>query len=351
MKVGFLYLDALGSGGYPKDVRWLAGHLAERGAAVSLVTTAGPRRDALDKVEVISPGELDRLSSTLDVLHIWGVFLPNQFWMSRRILRKVRLVVSPMGHLIKPHIRRRWWKKVPYLQVMRPIFARWQAVAHLFSAIEREGARRYLRSVAEFEASLGIFPPPERAVRPTGHAGDFILFLGRNDVYQKGIDLLLSGYAAAAEQGLQLPLKIAGQSAGNSEAFLQRAIETLGLAKRVELLGEVSEEDKWRLLAEARCLAFFSRWDGPPRPIREAIAVGTPVLVTPGTNLAGVVAASGAGLAVAFNRSEVAKGLLKSANDSTTRAWIEGALRLRDDLSWPRVAQTYLDGYEFVVGR
>jgi glycosyltransferase involved in cell wall biosynthesis len=346
MRVGFLYVDALAGGGYPRDVRWLAGHLAELGVSVSLLADHGPRIDALDGVEVAPPESLGSLGSTLDVLHIWGIFLPRQFWLARRLIGKARPVVSPMGHLIRSHIRRRAWKKVPYLLAMRPLFSRWRTVAHLFSSAEVEGARRYLHPVAEFEATLGVFPPPPDVARTPGHRGDYVLFLGRNDVYQKGLDLLLLSYAEAAERGLKLPLRIAGQPSGNSAAFLRDSIARLDVAKRVELLGEVSEADKWRLLTGARCLAFLSRWDGPPRPIREAIAVGTPVVVTPGTNLGGPVSESGAGEAVGFRAADVAGALLRAADDPTMDAWVEGAIRLRDRLSWSKVARSYLDGYE-----
>jgi glycosyltransferase involved in cell wall biosynthesis len=349
VRLGLVYVDALGEGGYPRDVRWLAGHLANLGVTVSLVTKPGPRSDGLDAVQVFRPDELDSLASSLDILHIWGIFLPQQFWISRRLITKSRLVISPMGHLIGPQIRRRWWKKLPYLLAMRPLFARWRAVAHLFSQEELEGARRFLRPVRQFEASLGTFPAPPGAVRAPGTFGDHVLFLGRNDVYQKGMDLLLAGYAAAVEQGLDLPLRIAGQPAGNSTRILRRHIEKLGLSKRVQLLGTVSEAEKWRLLTQARCLAFLSRWDGPPRPIREAIAVGTPVVVTPGTNLAELVEASGAGAAVRFRAEEVARELLGSANEVTAHTWIRGALRLREILSWTSVAKKYLDGYESIL--
>jgi glycosyltransferase involved in cell wall biosynthesis len=351
MRLGLLYVDALGNGGYPRDVRWLAGHLAELGVAVTLAADRGPRTDGLEGVEIVRPDELRSLASTLDILHIWGIFLPRQFWISRGLATKARFVISPMGHLIGPHIRRRWWKKVPYLLAMRPLLAGWDTAAHLFSQAELEGARRFLRPVTQFEASLGVFPPPAEAGRRPGHAGDYVLFLGRNDLYQKGIDLLLVGYAAAVEHGLELPLRIAGQPAGNSTEILGRGIRKLGLSRQVEILGEVSEAEKWGLLTHARCLAFLSRWDGPPRPIREAIAVGTPVVVTPGTNLAALVNDTGAGQAVEFRAEDVARGLLKGRSEATVRAWGEGAVRLRDSLSWPEVARRYLDGYEAIVSQ
>jgi glycosyltransferase involved in cell wall biosynthesis len=350
MRVGLLYVDAQAEGGYPRDVRALAGHLAGLGATVTLVTEPGPRTDGLEGVEVARPDRLGWMVSAFDILHVWGVFLPNQLRMTRRVAGETRLVISPMGHLIRPHVRRKRWKKVPYLRAIRPIVARWRATAHLFSEVEREGARRYLRPAMEFEASLGIFPAPPGAQAEPAGGGDYLLFIGRNDVYQKGMDLLLGGYASAVGRGLDMPLRIAGQPAGNSTQFLRRQIKSLGLSGRVELVGPVSEQEKWRLLRQARCLVFLSRWDGPPRPIREAISVGTPVLVSPGTNLHSLVNETGAGAGVAFQRDAVARGLVQSGDEATVETWRDGAERLRHVLDWSTVARRYLEGYRSVAG-
>jgi glycosyltransferase involved in cell wall biosynthesis len=346
MRVGILYLDALAPGGYPRDVRWVAGHLSQAGVDVSLFTHPGAHRESLDDVEILRPDQLASTAGRLDLIHLWGIFIPQQLWLARRVARTTPIVFSPMGHLIAAHLRRRWWKKAPYLAAIRPVVSRWRPVAHLFSAVERPGANRFLRPVMDFEATLGVFPASGAAARDVDEEGDYILFFGRNDVYQKGIDLLLKGYALARKRSLDLPLRIAGQPAGNSTAVLRRHVADLDLSGHVTVLGSVTDSQKWGLLKSARCLAFLSRWDGPPRPIREALAVGTPVMVTPGTNLASLVAEASAGIVVDPRPEDIAQGLEEAASDANTSAWRHGAVRLRDELSWPAVVERYVAGYE-----
>jgi glycosyltransferase involved in cell wall biosynthesis len=343
VRLAMLYLDALQGGGYPKDIRWLAGALARRGLSVSLAAKPGPYRDGLDSVGLVSPSDFGVRAREADVVHVWMLFVPGQLRFWRKLSAEVPLVVSPGGHLMTAHLKRRWWKKLPFLAVMQPTLSRLRPVAHLFSDRERTGAHRWLRSSRYFEGSLGIFPAAP-AVRAADSA-DYLLFLGRNDVYQKGIDVLVKGYAEARRHGLSLPLVIAGQPYRNSQTVLRDLASDLKITKWVHRMGEVSEKEKNQLIAEARCFVFLSRWDGPPRPIREAIALGTPVVVSWGTNLAAVVEAAGAGRGVELGTHQVATALLECENEATLKTWQTGVSSLRSDLTWDTVGDQYESGY------
>lgn len=352
MKVALVYLDALAGGGYPKDVRWLAGALADTGTVVEVVTNDGPHRDGLGAAVAVGPGRFRSTSDEYDVVHLWGIFSPEQFFLCRRRWGKHRFVITPAGHLMTSHLRRRWWKKLPYLVAMQPILVRNRHVAHFFSEAEaNDGGRRFLHGAARFEASLGLFPAPADSNVGATASDDYLLFFGRNDIYQKGMDQLLAGYGMAVARGLRLPLVIAGQPHDGSDRLLPRMITDLGLTRRVELLGEVSEERKWELLRGARSLAFLSRWDGPPRPIREAIAAGTPTVVSRGTNMASLIRDAGAGLAVGTGKDEVADGLLEAQDQESVLSWRAGAVALQSKLSWQAVADRYRAGYELTVSR
>jgi hypothetical protein len=194
-----------------------------------------------------------------------------------------------------------------------------------------------------FEASLGIYPVPWKYVK--GHTSErkYLLFFGRNDVFQKGLDVLVSGYSRAVSQGLDLPLIIAGQPSKESQKLTTRAMTLPGLQDRIVVLGAVSEEKKWQLLAGARCLVFPSRWDGPPRPVREALAVGTPVIVSPGTNLAELVERYRAGCSVRLTSESVSAALIEAQENPPD--WRTGAAALRTALDWDKVASHYAAGY------
>jgi glycosyltransferase involved in cell wall biosynthesis len=350
VKIGLVYLDALEAGGYPRDARWLAGALQGAGISVHVVSRPGPHRDGLGAAAVVPPCEFLSVAHDVDVIHLWGFFLPDQFRMCRKLWRTGRFVVSPLGHLMSSHIRRKWWKKTPYLVAMQPLLRAQRHVAHFFSDAEaQDPSRRWLGGATDFKATLGLFPTPSGVGGNHGKPGEYLLFFGRNDIRQKGVDVLLLGYAQAVGMGLRVPLVIAGQPHKNSDRVIRDMIDSLGLKSVVQVVGTVTDERKWELLSGARSLVFLSRWDGPPRPVREGLAVGTPAVVSAGTNLGRIIQDSGAGLCVGSTPTEVGRGLLETECDGTVIAWREATVGLRDSLGWNRVARQYETGYEITM--
>lgn len=356
MKIGLVYSHALGSGGYPRDVRWLATALANHSVHVTLFCQ-GPAGDPVTEglSKDVRIESLDSIGNAdADVYHVFGILLPGQLWLLRRLLNKP-VVVSPMGHLMPFHLKRKAFKKTLYLQVVKPLLkrVRW---FHIFSPVEADSVYHYLGSrVNTFEAGLGVFPPPsDVGLTHTDKKPNYdtvnLLFFGRNDVYQKGIDILLQGFAHAVRGGAKATLTIAGQPWQDSERHLHTFIEREQLARRIQVLGPVDEKKKWKLLSEADYLVFLSRWDGPPRPIREAIAVGTPVIVSPETNMGHLISEFNAGIEVKLDPEDVARAILHVEEDRSMRVEHRtGVLRLRERLDWSRVAEDYLQGYEQVV--
>ncbi len=356
VQIGLIYRDALGSGGYPRDVRWLASALSAHGISVTLFTKVGEDvRTTEGLTDSVRVEPLERLArSDVDLYHFFGIFIPEQVWALQKVLHK-RVVVSPMGHLMPYHLRQEALKKRVYLQVVKPLLkkVKW---FHVFAGREESSIREYLGNrVLTFEAGLGVFPVPvavrEAERREKARAsGVNLLFFGRNDVYQKGIDILLEGFARAVRSGVNARLAIAGQPWMGSERYIRSFIESHGLRDVLQVLGPVDEETKYRLMAQADYLVFLSRWDGPPRPIREAIAVGTPVIVSAETNMGSLVAEYEAGVQVELRPEDVARAILKiNMNRELWKRHLGGVLRLRERLDWRCVAEDYIRGYQQVL--
>lgn len=356
MKVGFIYTDILGKGGYPRDIRWLASALTSHGVRVVLfcrfVKDSRVTEGLSEEVQIEPLDNLGR--SKVDLYHLFGIFIPDQLWRLRQLMRKP-LVVSPMGHLMPYHLRRKALKKALYLRLVKPVLrrVRW---FHVFSDIEGASVVHYLGDgVRTFEAGLGVFPAPSNAgnAKRNIEQGDGLtrlLFFGRNDIYQKGLDILLKGYVRAVQRGVSVTLTIAGQPWGDSERYIREFVNREKIDKAIQVIGPVDEATKWKLLNETDYLMFLSRWDGPPRPIREAIAVGTPVIVSPETNMGGMVSEFRAGIQVELNPERVAEAILQvSRNRSLQKEHRQGVVKLRERLSWQRVAEDYIQGYSQVL--
>lgn len=107
---------------------------------------------------------------------------------------------------------------------------------------------------------------------PGSGGGGYAIFIGRLSP-EKGISTLLQAWTSAE---CPLPLKIVGD--GPCEDLV-RSAATAGSA--VEYLGKRSSADVFELLRHAEVLVFPSEWyEGMPRTVIEAFALGTPVLAS-----------------------------------------------------------------------
>lgn len=183
------------------------------------------------------------------------------------------------------------WTGVPTIGVVQWLNAREKAAqfkvpVHL---VERFGVRRHSRLVAVSagirDQLLAINPkldievigngvaPEAFTVTPRPGAG--VVFVGRLEIAQKGLDLLLEAWSLASRQ-IEGPLVLAGT--GPDEQQLRELADGLALGDRVRFAGWMSGQDKYELMASARVVAMPSRYEAFGIVAVEAAATGTPVV-------------------------------------------------------------------------
>ena len=119
--------------------------------------------------------------------------------------------------------------------------------------------------------------------RPLGLPREpFFLYLGRNDPYKN----LSRAIAAFAQFLYQVPdptrweFRLAGPIDQRYHPALLDQIEVLGLTERIKFLGYVPDDELPVLLNQAIALVFPSLWEGFGLPVLEALACGTPCIVS-----------------------------------------------------------------------
>ncbi|HKD78931.1 MAG TPA: glycosyltransferase family 4 protein [Candidatus Angelobacter sp.] len=107
---------------------------------------------------------------------------------------------------------------------------------------------------------------------PGAGGGDYALFVGRLSG-EKGINTMLEAWKTA---GSAMPLKIVGDG-----PCVEQVKAVAAAFPSVEWLGRRSPEEVLDLMRRAEFLVFPSEWyEGMPRTIIEAFAVGTPVIAS-----------------------------------------------------------------------
>jgi glycosyltransferase involved in cell wall biosynthesis len=109
--------------------------------------------------------------------------------------------------------------------------------------------------------------------------GQYILYLGTLEP-RKNIERLIEAYAKMRDGRTKYPtLLLAGKKGWRFDEIFHR-IKDLGLQNQVIFIGYVSDRDKPGLLAGAKFLCFPSLYEGFGLPPLEAMACGTPALVS-----------------------------------------------------------------------
>lgn len=174
-------------------------------------------------------------------------------------------------------------------------------------------------------------------------AGDYLLYFGRLDWFQKGLDTLLDGFAKLARQRPILELRIAGRGK-DLERVRSRAAD-LGLSDRIRLLGAVSDEQRNSLFSSAKLLLMPSRFEGFGMVAAEAMAAGVPVVAAAGGSLPEVVSAPEGGLLFPVGDADAMAATAGSLLDDDQRrlALSRSARVSAERFRWDAVAHDHLE--------
>jgi glycosyltransferase involved in cell wall biosynthesis len=182
----------------------------------------------------------------------------------------------------------------------------------------------------------------QRNRRPAGS----ILYFGRIN-WKKRIDRVIAALKALPESTLVI--------AGNDEEHYRDTLESIaresGVADRVEFRGAVEDENKWALLAESSVLVLPSISENFGNVVLEAMAVGTPVVVTTGVGLAEAVHRAGAGLVSGADPEALAESIGKvlGASDRGRSMGDSGRVLVAAEYSWDRVAERMEAAYSEII--
>lgn len=107
---------------------------------------------------------------------------------------------------------------------------------------------------------------------------NLIGFLGRLDLVQKGLDLLLEALRFLKDRGLLLTLLIGGD--GPDAPKLMKMAEAMGIRSQLIFCGWVERGTKEDFFRQIRFLVVPSRYEGQAIVVLEAAATGRPVIVS-----------------------------------------------------------------------
>jgi glycosyltransferase involved in cell wall biosynthesis len=387
LHVSAYYAPAYRYGGPPRSIHGLCRALCRHGVDVQVFTTDadGPGRlppdvtaaAAFDGVPVryfprdwpLTPiGSRTMLASlpaalgTADLVHIHGLWNRAVWGAARAAYRAgVPYVLSARGMLQDAALAHRpWRKKAAFALIERRLLER-AALLHATSeeevaTLERLGTGRPVvlipngiepRQVSEsrpFAQETDEVRGGHRQVAQAPAQAPTVLFVGRLHPIKR-VDLLVDAYILLKQEYPSARLVLAGpDEAGLRPSLEARAGEHAGA---IQWCGAVDAATRDRLLSEATALVCCSDSESFGMSVLEALAVGTPVVVTDTCGWMDVERHQ-LGFRVPQTAPAIAQALgrLAAAPEAAREMGARGRALADSRYTWPAVAAAFADQYE-----
>jgi len=290
-----------------------------------------------------------------EVVHIFGMYdMLGPGVASACREKKIPYVVEPIGMFVQ-RVRNLWLKRMYHRFLGREMLAGASAIV---ATAEQEQSELIAGGIPKEKIVLrrnGVEGPPvppehgrfrEAMGIPT--EAKLLLFLGRLSE-KKSPGLLLQAFAkiAASEAPAQAPLHLAfvGPDEVGMLARLKKMAASITPKGRVHFSAALADTPKWQAYRDADIFVLPSQNENFGNTAAEAVAAGTPVVVTDQCGIAPLLAGI-AGLVVKYDVSALTNGILELLNDKDLHARLQaGCVGVSAALTWSHPIEQMVNVY------
>ena len=282
--------------------------------------------------------------SDYDLTHIYGLYDLLGPRVARACERMNRpYVVEPMGMFL-PIVRNIWMKRLYHSALGDRLL---EGASRVIATSTQERQELLQGGITENKIIVrrnGIEIPDELPAPGTfrnqwgiAHEAKLVLFLGRL-VSKKSPGLMLEAFSRwnqRANGSRGSTLVMAGPDEGDGfRKNLESAAIQMGLSGKVLFTGPLYEDAKWAAYRDADVFVLPSQNENFGNTAAEAIACGTPVLVTDRCGIAPLVS-RGAGLVVSHDCAEIEAGMARILSEPALAARLRvGCETVAKSLGW-----------------
>lgn len=375
MKILHVATFHLGANGPTFVLKSLLKRLVQQGNEIGLLSTSlydKQKENLLNKMGVKyyfkqSKGPFNKQSllkcvpdfKTYDVIHLHGVFNFDNFIISR-IAKSFNIpyVLSTHGNLMKMAIKRHKIKKLLYLNIFANKMLKEASKVHVLAVEEKIDLINLINDVKTEIIPNGVELSNKNLEKTNNNNNDKfkILFIGRLDVYHKGIDILLDSISQLEsvidDNNLEVILVGPFNRKQDKKYIINVITSNKYLQKVVKLEGPKYGTEKIILLNKADLFVHTSRLEGMPIAVLEAMSMGVPCLVTKETNMKEIILKSNGGFVTSLNSKEIANkiiDIIQNHKEKLPRIGQNAQKWCYENLNWDYIAEKYLQMYNSIL--
>lgn len=288
-------------------------------------------------------------NNEISLLHSHGLWtMPNIYpgWIAKKF--NIPMIISPRGSLAPWSMRSGSYAKKIFWPIHQKPSLKRAACLHATAESEYLDMRRlgFTQPVAIIPNGIDL---PPTVPQKTASKMRTLLFLGRINPI-KGLDILLPAWAKVQDKFPDWQLHIAGpDSRGYLETVKKMAIDLK--LERIEFPGLLTGNTKWQAYQDAELYILPSYTENFGMTIAEALASGTPAIVSKGAPWGGLVT-NNAGWWVEINVEKLVESLETALTCSTSELaemGQRGKTWMKEDFSWESIGQKMETTYKWVI--
>jgi glycosyltransferase involved in cell wall biosynthesis len=300
---------------------------------------------------------------SFDIVHIHGLYrFPGTAaaWWARRA--GVPYLIMPHGSL-DPFLYRQSQYNLPLKRIYERLFdiPNLNRAAAVYYTAEEEAQRAaYLK----LRAKPVILPngidweryrrlPPKGCFRRRINLNDkvpLVLFLGRIN-FKKGLDLLVPAFAQVVVKHPDARLAIVGPDNEGYGSKVRRWCKEQGIKDNVFFVDHLSPENVKEAYADADVFVLPSYTENFGLTVVEAMACGSPVVISDQVNIWRKVQEAGAGIVIGLDPCALAEAICRVLEDKGAAEvmGVRGRVAAEKCYAWPRIVKQMTGLYRELI--
>lgn len=285
-----------------------------------------------------------------DLVVFHEVYKAEYLQVAKALIKSnIPYIIVPHGCLTKQAQEKKRAKKIIANILFFNRFIKNAVAIQCLSTTEKNNTKR---KNEKFVATNGMELPE---TKKTDFLNDGIkfLYIGRLDVYHKGLDLLLEAVSESKKSFIdnKAKLYIYGPDYQGRYAQVQTLILEKGVQDIVELNKQITGNEKEKEILSADIFVQTSRFEGMPMGILEALSYGLPCLATKGTTLDSDIKKYDAGWVAETNAQSIAEQFERiiTEKEKLKEKSVNAIKLIKDEFSWDVIARDALNEYKKLV--
>ena len=260
-----------------------------------------------------------------DIINFHDIYNLRQVMMLRHALKyKSKVYITPRGSFSSVALRRSKVKKLififffirPYLQQISGFVALNKGEKYFINKLFRKKTIIIGNGISNnkkiFNKNLPIYKKKLKKKEIT------VGFVGRFDIYIKGLDTLLNSYLEYQKVPNENKIKLVflgehrrKKNEYDSKIFIKSISDKLNNKNLLRVIPAIYGDKKYKEIAKFDILIQPSRTEGMPNTVLEAMSVGIPCCVSPETNMREIIEESNGGWVINRNILEIKNFFLR----------------------------------------